>query len=65
MGGPGQNKSSRDLATGGGCSVSTMGAQGKAVSQKRTSKSIKAAVNKYIGFEVEAFLKGVQVSLTV
>ena len=42
-----------------------MGAQGKAVSQKRTSKSIQAAVNKYISFEVEAFLKGVQVSMTV
>ena len=42
-----------------------MGAQGKAVSQKRTSKSIQAAVNKHIGFEVEAFLKGVQVSMTV
>ena len=26
----GQNKSSRDLATSGGCSVSTMGVQGKA-----------------------------------
>ena len=64
-GGGGQNKSSSDLATGGGCSVSAMDAQGKAVSQKRISKSIKAAVKKYIGFEVEAFLKGVQVSMTV
>ena len=53
------------MATGGGCSVSTMGTQGKAVLQKRTSKSIQAAVNKYIGFDVEAFLKGGQVTMTV
>ena len=65
---PVQNKRSRDLTMGGGCSVGTMGAQVKAVSmvsQKRTSKSIQAAVNKYIGFEVEAFLKGVKISITV